>query len=208
MSTPVVKVSVPTKEEIEEWWRWVLSKPKDQNPLIDGKFVEVGQEGLTNWCLTCTGGGSLKEEDHERSLDVSKEEKNILIPVFVAAYCEEEIDGKAADPIAYARSLVNPNGISGLIKMPHTKENIQIHLNVDGNPLEAHYIETGPFSIVPPEHHICDCEQDLKDEKCQFYSAGWWSKIPHPSGKGYTIEFGGANDARPFRTRVTYKIKG
>jgi hypothetical protein len=209
MSTSVVEGSKPTEKEIQEWWQWVLSMPLNRSPLRGGEFLLIGQDRLSNWCLTCTGGmGSKGGEDHDRSLDVSKSKKDILIPVFVGAYCKEEVKGKSVHPMDYAKSFVNPNGLSRVSQMPHADGGIEIFLEVNGTPLQPHYMEYGPFQTVLPENHICDCIQMLKDEKPQFYSAGWWLKIPHPSGKGYTIKFGGTNHAWPFHTRVTYHIDG
>jgi hypothetical protein len=190
--------SKPTNKEIQEWWNWLLSIPHNKSPLLGGTHVSEGQT-MSVWCLACTGGkGGIGGIDpHIRKLDATSAQKDVLIPVFVAGYTEKEAGVHGKNAMEAARDFV--------------KDPEEIVLEVDGRPVKPHYLEMGPFKVSITANHVCDChEEDLgPGDYTDFYTAGYWLRLPHPkTQKTYNIKFGGSNMKRNnFKTQVTYEVK-
>ena len=129
---------IPDPHWTIRYWQWILSKPKNENPLVTGsvhKDVYV--------TLPCTGGG----EDCSRSLNLTIEDsrKDILIPVYCAECCEAEIcdveptDEKMMELVRKDISCV-----------------LDLECSVDGVQLEPDYLENAPFEVRVPTNNILD----------------------------------------------------
>ena len=173
----------PPADWTAKYWQWVLSSPKEENPLTTGNINN--DEFLS---LACTGGG----EDCGRKLDLSEEDakKEILVPVFASEYCTGElINGTDQELLERVRKVTIP---------------LQMELSVNSKPLTPYYVETEPFEVTVPANHI------LENEKAQpgtyrAIACGYWHKLkPLATGK-HTIIFGGTG-RNGFHTKVAYEI--
>ncbi len=172
----------PPAEWTSKYWQWILSIPREENPLKTGNIND--DEFIS---LPCTGGG----EDCGRKLNLSygDVEKDILIPVFTAEYCTGEVlNGSDEQLLQKAREESTP---------------IHMEVSVDGHPLMPYYIETEPFQVTVPDNHALENESALAGTY-RAVACGYWHKLkPLSSGK-HIIKFGGAKNG--FYTKVLYEI--
>jgi hypothetical protein len=172
----------PPAEWTSKYWQWVLSLPKEQNPLNTGN---INNDEFI--CLPCTGGG----EDCGRRLNLSCDDakKDVLIPIFTAEYCTGEV----------------LNGTDDQLREKAREESTPIHMeiSVNGNPLIPYYVETEPFEVTVPANHVLE-NQNAPEGKYRSVSCGYWYRLkPLPIGK-HLIKFGGAKNG--FYTKVMYEI--
>ena len=186
--------STPTGDETAEWWDWLLTIPKSNNPLITGDIAQAQNHSFL--CTACTGPFA-SVEDHNRHFKMSTEEamKPIMIPMFVAEQSEAEF-GADAQLLNGARQDV---------------ANItELELKVDNNDIvtlknsQQFYVESKePFYVDLPENNVLD----VQGGRTKMLSAGYWAKLePLDSGK-HTIRFGGTGGTGEFHTKVTYTIE-
>lgn len=185
MSTPEVQ-EFP-KEWIPKYWQWIYSYSQGNSPLETGIISNQKSNGIEFLCFPCTGGG----EDCSRTITISGDDtkKDILIPVFAAAYnsaelrqelTQKELLDKARDDVT------NP---------------LLLEITLDNKPLTPHYVESLPFKVVPLKNSL----NGASHRELITLSAGYWYKLgPLPSGK-HIVRFGGTGQ-NLFHTRVQYSI--
>jgi len=111
--------NLPPPDWTSEYWRWVLSFPKEENPLNTGNI-----KSDRFLALPCTGGG----EDCGRRLELSAEDakKDILVPVFASEYCTAEVlNGTDSELLRQTREVTIPE---------------YMELSVDGKDLKPYYL--------------------------------------------------------------------
>jgi len=173
----------PPADWTAKYWQWVLSFPKEENPLKTGNISN--SEFLS---LPCTGGG----EDCSRKLDLSKEDakKDILIPVFASEYCTAEVlNGTDSELLKQAREVTIPQ---------------RMELSIDDKELTPFYVETEPFDITVPANHMLENE-NAAPGTYRAVACGYWYKLKTlPTGK-HIILFGGTGK-NGFHTKVVYEV--
>ena len=173
----------PPAEWTTKYWKWIYSKPKEENPLKTGTINH--DEFL---CLPCTGGG----EDCGRKLNLSDEDakKDILVPVFASEYCTAEVlNGTDEQLRERARDMSTPT---------------HIEISLDGNSLTPYYIETEPFDITVPSNHILE-NMHAPAGTYRAISCGYWYKLKPLSNGKHVVRFGGSC-FNGFYTKVMYEI--
>jgi hypothetical protein len=191
-----ITVAAPKDSEIEEWWEWLIRIPEAKTPLKGGEFVKQNQTKSVI-CLACTGGrgGNGGADPNIRELTITDMGKEVLVPVFVRAYIKDEGNFGTDEEARQAA-------------IKAVKDAPRKFLQIDNEPCDIYYKETGPFNIKGvPENNILD-NPSLQRKQLDYnnaYSAGYWSKVKLPrKGTPYTIKLGGEKDS--FKTEVTYKI--
>lgn len=175
------------RDWISKYWQWIYSYSQGNSPLETGKISHQFSNGIDFLCFPCTGGG----EDCSRTVTIAGDDakKEILIPVFTAAYNSAELgrDLTQKELLEQARTDVrNP---------------LSLELTLDDKALIPHYVESLPFKIVPPKFSW----NNASHKEYITLSAGYWYKLgPLPSGK-HTVRFGGTGQ-NLFHTKVQYSI--
>jgi hypothetical protein len=180
----------PSGQWIEKYWQWIYSLPKGKNPLETGSVSLQYNEGESIICLPCTGGG----EACSRTLIIPKENagKNILIPIFAAACSTAEVGEGYTDKtlLETARNdVLNP---------------IHLEANVDGRPMQPHYVESAFFEVDIPQHPIF--EVLVNRGRHSAASAGFWHKLDSLPPGLHKVQFGGTG-RNGFHTAVEYAVK-
>jgi hypothetical protein len=181
----------PEPRETAEWWRWILSFGKSNNPL---KGANVAQN-LPLICLSCTGGG----EDTSRELRIREEnvEKPILIPIFTSEYSTAEMGKDISDEMLLSQAkddVIDPKYLELIIEDQSIPN------------LEQFYVEAGPFAIKLPPDHILDSDT-IMPGTYRAMCAGYWMKLKPPQGQdNLIIQFGGTG-RNGFHTKVRYSLK-
>jgi hypothetical protein len=150
------------------WWRWLCSIPKDQNPAMDdtGKNGGQNQNNPNVWFLAGTTGGSA-----ERTYTIPSG-KAILLPIvnYECSFAEEP--GKDEKGIA--------NEVSTFVDNINIKE---LQASIDGNELEDKYrlrMKSPLFNVTFPRNNIWG----VQDGNTQAVSDGYWVFIEDlPVGK-------------------------
>lgn len=172
----------PPPEWTSKYWQWILSKPMKENPLSTGN---INNDDFIS--LPCTGGG----EDCGRRVNLSYQDakKDILIPVFAAAYCTAEI----------------LNGTDEELRKKARDESTPLHMEVslDGNPLIPYYIETEPFEVTVPANHVLENE-NAPAGTYRAIACGYWHNLKSLHSGRHLIKFGGAKNG--FYTKVMYEV--
>jgi hypothetical protein len=187
MSVP--EVEKPPREWISKYWQWIYSSDADKSPLKTGTTSYQSHNGEDFLCFPCTGGG----ENCNRSETITAEnsKKDILIPVFTAAYnggelgqtlSRDELLEKAKDDV---------------------REPILLEITVDNVPLTPHYVESLPFRVKVPNNH-----DTSRGDESQYItlSAGYWCRLRPLLPGVHKVRFGGTG-RNLFHTKVEYKIK-
>jgi hypothetical protein len=173
----------PDVEQTVKYWQWILSIPKDKNPLNTGN---INNDEFI--CLPCTGGG----EDCSRKLDLSERDakKDILVPVFASEYCTAEVlNGTDEELLETARRMATP---------------IHMEVSIDENPLVPYYVETEPFEVTVPISHVLD-NIYAPPGTYRAISAGFWHRLKPLSTGKHIIRFGGTG-TNGFYTKVIYEV--
>jgi hypothetical protein len=177
--------SIPSEEQTSRYWQWIYSFPKNSNPLRTGE-VNKGDYIM----LPCTGGG----EDCNRHLDLRLDDtsKSVLIPVFCCEYSTAEVGEEASvqDLLETARD--------------DSRYPTKLECVVDGVEIKPHYVESKPFKITVPAHHMLD-NKNAPPGTYTAISAGYWCLL-HPLVPGqHRLKFGGSNKYG-FNTKVEYVL--
>lgn len=184
----VPEVEKPPREWVSKYWQWIYSYYPGTSPLETGIISYQSIGGNDFLCFPCTGGG----EDCSRSVTItgSNAKKDILIPVFAAAYNAAELgrDLSQQELLEQAKSDVrNP---------------LSLELTVDGKPLVPYYVESLPFEVKSPSNKVLK----YSDKNVRItLSAGYWYKLRHLTDGSHIIRFGGTG-RNLFHTRVQYLI--
>jgi hypothetical protein len=181
----------PHPYETAEWWRWILSYSKANNPL---NGADVAQN-LPFICLSCTGGG----EDTGRKIQIRREdaEKSILIPVFTSEYSTAEMGMNASDEKLLSQAKDD-------VKDPKHLELVIEDQSVPN--MEQFYVEAGPFAVKLPPNHILD-DETITPGTYRAMCAGYWMKLKPIHGQdNLVIQFGGTG-RNGFHTKVRYTIE-
>ena len=181
----------PEPYETANWWQWILSFDKTNNPLNGAP----ANQNLPFLCLACTGGG----EDLGRKLQVhtGDAEKALLIPIFTSEYSTAELGPRASDEELLSQAKDD-------VKDPKHLELIIEDRSIPT--VEQFYVEAGPFTIRLPPHHILDDDRIMAG-KYRAMCAGYWMKVKHFQGRdNLVIQFGGSG-RNGFHTKVRYTIK-
>jgi hypothetical protein len=87
MST--LAVGIPPMDWISKYWQWIYSFYQGNSPLESGS-ISCQSCGVDDFlCFPCTGGG--KDCNRSVTLTGDNAKKDILIPVFAAAYNAAEL---------------------------------------------------------------------------------------------------------------------
>ncbi len=174
----------PSADSTTKYWQWILSIPKDANPLNTGNTNN--DEFLY---LPCTGGG----EDCSRKLQLSGKDarKNILIPIFASESCTGEVPNATDDQLLEgARTMASP---------------LRMQAYLDGKALLPYYVETEPFEVRVPVNHVLENEKALPGIY-RAIACGYWHML-RPLRKGkHVISFGGTG-VNGFHTKVLYEVR-
>jgi hypothetical protein len=189
----LLEVEEPPREWISKYWQWIYSFHQGKSPLESGS-ISCQSNGVDNFlCFPCTGGG----EDCNRSVTLTGEnaKKDILIPVFTAAYNGAEL-GKTLSQHQLLKKAKND-----------VRDPISLELTLDNVPLKFRYVESLPFLVKVP------INQDFsKYDESQYVtlSAGYWCRLRPLSPGTHTVKFGGTGRRirrNSFHTKVQYLIR-
>ncbi len=144
-----------------KWWQWVLSIPKESNPVLDenGKNCAQGQSGPV-WFLAGTGGGSAK-----RTCTIPAG-KAILFPIlnYGATFADEPTIKSEQELLSLANKEMD--AISSL------------DVTVDGvklNGLQRYRIQSPIFDVVLPENNLFGGESG----PTRGVGDGYWLFLEH-----------------------------
>jgi hypothetical protein len=179
----------PLTEWTVEWWKWLLSIPKPDNPALDSKNKTVGISRYNEDVLFVAGttGGSI-----ERELSIPAG-KAILLGVinFTTSYSEEPHLKNDLELIARAKSdiddIVNKDAL------------------IDGekiNNLDDYRISSSPFDLVLPEKSLYGAPSG----STRGISDGYWLFLkPLTPGKHEIITAGSCSLGKT-SVRCTYRF--
>jgi hypothetical protein len=132
------------EEHIKNFWKWIISLPKDKNPWQDetGKNCDNGQSGLNSSVFYLSGNGGGKSE---RTCYVPSG-KGLLIPIMVVEISDKEVPGKSAEELAKIAKKDQDSVTS-------------LYLGIDDKEYKPEEISkyrtsTGSFEVVYPENAI------------------------------------------------------
>jgi hypothetical protein len=190
MTAMTVSSPSPLSELCAEYWQWIYSIPKGQNPLDTGQVSTDKEEFI---CLPCTGGG----EDCSRKYNVSEQDanKDILVPVFTVTWSTAEAQEQQL--LALAREDV--------------RDAQELVISVDGKTLTPEYVETRPFDVQIPTNFRFDGPEynnpsNIQPGRYKAISAGYWYRLkPLPKGE-HVVRFGGTGHDNFFHTKVQYTL--
>ncbi len=154
------------------WWKWVLSIPKAENPLVDenGENCANNQSGPV-WFLAGTLKGSA-----ERSCTIPAD-KAILIPVINYEASVAEGDGTTDEELA-ARAKFEIDQITNMQAMfsgANVKE------------LKKYRVQSPPFNVILPADNVLG----LPAQTTKMMSEGYWLFLkPLEPGKYDLHSFG------------------
>jgi hypothetical protein len=187
----VLEDAKPLGEWTAKYWQWIYSIPKGDNPLETGNISYQTHQGQSFLCLPCTGGG----EDCSRVFTMSEEDakKDILIPVFAAAYSTAELKHDATEDklLGYARDDLN--------------NTVNMEVSIDGNPLQPYYVESPPFEVQIPSNNIVGDKNNIPSGRYKAMAAGYWYKLKPLCEGQHIIRFGGTG-YNGFYTKVQYIV--
>jgi len=173
-------------EWIARWWQWVLSIPKDHNPVSDstGKDCAVNQTGPV-WFLAGTSGGSA-----ERSCTIPAG-KAIFFPI------TNDMASFAKYPNLKTESELISNVKSDIDQVK------SLELTVDGTKIEGldkYRVQSHVFDVAIAENNLFE----IKAGSTKAASDGYWIFLePLPKGE-HTIHFHGIE--HDFETEVNYRL--
>jgi hypothetical protein len=189
-----------------EWYKWVLSIPKENNPVLDntGENCAHKQNGSV-WFLAGTIGGQAK-----RRCTIPAE-KGVLFPIVVkeCSFAEDRDLNTESELSARAKEDID-----------HV---IYMETEIDGTKVKDlgnYRVSSGLFNLIFPQSNIYDVEPGPTQAVCNGY---WILLKPLPQGR-HTIHFGAGvyvqegsvlaeqskrynrMDGNLFKTEVTYEI--
>jgi hypothetical protein len=130
------------EQHIQNFWKWVISLPEDQNPWDDpsGKNCANGQVGTNSsvFYLSGNGGGT-----SERVCTVPAG-KGLLIPVMVVEISDKEYPGATVDDLA-SSAKQDQDSVNSLYLKIDDKE-------YGYDELVKYRTNTGPFNVVFPDN--------------------------------------------------------
>jgi hypothetical protein len=144
---------------IKNWYEWVQSIPKGQNPVIDttGKDCYHGQSGPV-WFLVGTGGGTA-----HRACSIPAE-KDIFFPIINELASTTQYNKKSQDLVNYCNSIID---------QVNEKEVIFDSLRLQGSELDEYRAQSELFKITLPNNNLCGLAPGLTEA----ISDGYWLMI-------------------------------
>jgi hypothetical protein len=184
-----------------EWWKWALSFPTENNPMLDpdGRFASLGNTGGPIFFLAGNFGASA----HVTRTFAVPSDKFILFPMINGIIADE---GPAADVRPRLAAFID--------------NTTELHASVDGVDIPDRFShrELSPeFTITLPENNVFDSPAfDVPaGDYGQSFSDGYWIML-EPLGPGnHVINFGGSSTGglpddpsfeNPFSLDVTYVV--
>ena len=172
------------------WWRWVLSIPKDRNPLIDstGEHCAEGQrQSGPVWFLAGTTGNIYRAERK----CIIPTGKAILFPILVSQFSYAEVPSIKSNEELIATTAKDIDNWSLL------------EVIIDGlklNGLQKYRVKFGPFDLSLPENNVWD----ITAGPTKAVSNGFWAFLKPLKDGSHTISFHGIEPH--FATKVRYDI--
>jgi len=174
-------------EWTSKWWQWVMSIPRDKNPLLDttGEYCCQGQNGPV-WFLA--GTADIIQVERRCTIPTGK---SILFPIIVSQFSYSEIPYIKTDEELIA----------------HTAKDIDrwilLNATVDGfklNDLDKYRVSVGPFDLAVSENNIWNMQAGTT----KAVSDGFWLFL-EPLDEGiHNIFFHGIEPH--FETQVIYHV--
>jgi hypothetical protein len=176
------------KEWTETWWRWVLSIPKEINPLLDnnGEHCAEGQCGPV-WFLAGTTGNTYHAERMCNILG----EKAVLFPIIVSEFSFSEVPHIKRNDELFSYVSKDMDQCSVL------------EASIDGSKLHDLHkfrVQIGPFDVSFPPNNLWD----VRPGPTKAVSDGFWVFLRPLNEGDHTIEFRGVEPH--FRTQVRYQL--
>jgi hypothetical protein len=135
---------LPYEDHIKNFWKWIISLPKDQNPWHDetGASCTRGQLGVNSPVFYLSGNGG---HQSKRTCNVPSG-KGLLIPVMVVEISDKEVPGKSTDVLAKIAKK-DQDSVTNLYLKINNKE-------YNTKELRKYRKSTGEFSVNFPENPI------------------------------------------------------
>jgi hypothetical protein len=191
--------SVSTGELSAEWWKWALSKPSTEFPLIgeDPDYTEEQCNGqpVTNkagkyWFLAGTFDGS--EVDRTCTIPAGKQ---LFFPVANEGYLLDP-----GQPAKEGRKIVN-GFMDSIVADPEFKSGMSV--TVDGQEIKNNQVvraDSPLFTATVPDGGIVD------PGSYSMVSDGLWVTLPTLSEGEHTIHFKMSAPSVPFSQDNTYHL--
>lgn len=176
-----------------EWWKWVLSMPKDSHPLFDNAPAGKNQpENL--WFL----GGTVNFLEDELDKTI---ERTITVPYGKALFIP-------VTTVMMAKSLGDPEDSLDILARNWLVDFDELYCEINGkkiNNIESYKFETGSnFSYTLPENNIFNLDAGLYEEDA--YAVGYYVILTDIDKGNYTIRFYTRQDWADYIQDVIYYI--
>lgn len=176
-----------------EWWQWLFSIPKQNNPALDetGENFELNFNNNDNNVIFLAGS-DVNRGKIFRTISIPID-KAILFPVinFITSYLENPFLKTEKDLIFSAKS-----NIDDILLREVELDGIQIQIS------EKHRIRSPIFNLFLPENNLYDIEPGYT----KAISDGYWIFLKNLSHESHTIHTRGSCLAGKIKIDVTFSI--
>lgn len=176
-----------------EWWKWVLSMPKDSHPLFDN--APAGKNQPDNlWFL----GGTVNFLEDELDETI---ERTVSIPYGKAIFIP-------VTTVMMAKSLGDSADSLDILSREWLRDFDDLYCEINGrkiNNIESYRFETeSNFSYTLPENNIFNL--DAGDYEQDAYAVGYYIILTDTEKGNYTVRFYTKQDWADYLQDVIYYI--
>ena len=194
-----------------EWWKWALSFPLDENPVVDdtGEFCDLGQSGKV-WFLA----GSFGVTEVERHCTIPAG-KAIFYPIINTTWFDEPGDEILTDE--EVRWILAALVVDGACQMASTLDTFttpnfgEVPAPISARLRLAVRAQSPKYSFDFPEDNIFGADAGEND---RLIAAGYWVMLPPLTPGEHVLTLHGARCSetgegeleKVFETGVTYHL--